>query len=163
MAVAEAVGALVVTATVVFGVRGVPGDEGEWRFLAFLAAFSAVDGVLSCTRLRWLGGEKRRFENAVPLANPDSVLPAPRESLRRSFDVGFGVFLMSLGLVFSLIWVPIMALWAVLFLPERLVKGAYGFHWERRHGILLWRGCVPEQPLGKGQYLYSSARQPDTA
>ncbi|WP_406420571.1 hypothetical protein OH809_23315 [Streptomyces sp. NBC_00873] len=163
MAAAEAVGATVVTAPVVFGVRGVPRDEGEWWCLALLAAFSAVNGVLACTRLRWLGGEKREFEDAVPLANPDSVLPTPRESFRRSFDWGFVVFAMLFGLVFSLIWVPVMALWSLLFLPERLIKGAYGIYWERRHGVLLWRGRVPEQPLGKGQYLYSSVRQPGTA
>ncbi len=163
MAVAEAVGATLVTVPVVFGVRGVPRGEGDWRALALLAAFSAVNGVLACTRLSWLGGEKREFEDAVPLADPDSVLPTPRESLRRSIDRGFAVFLMLFGLVFALIWVPIMALWSVLFLPERLIKAAYGTYWERRHGVLLWRGHVPEQPLGKGQYLYSSVRQPDTA
>ncbi|MFB7114108.1 hypothetical protein [Streptomyces sp. NPDC056291] len=101
--------------------------------------------------------------DAVPLVNPDSVLPTPRESLRRSVDWGFVVFHMLFGLVFSLIWVPIAALWALLIVPDRLIKGAYGIYWERRHGVLLWRGHVPEQPLGKDQYLYSSARQPDTA
>ncbi|MER5685485.1 hypothetical protein [Streptomyces sp. NPDC002205] len=161
MAVAEAVGAAAVTAPVVFGVHGVPKFDVDWRGLAILVAFSAVNGVLACTRLRWLGGEKQEFEDAVPLANPDSALPTPGESLRRSFDMGFAVFLVLFGLIVGLVWAPIMALWSLLFLPDRLIKGAYGGYWERRHGVLLWRGCVPEQPLGKGQYLYSSVRQPD--
>ncbi|MET7383469.1 hypothetical protein ABZT08_32580 [Streptomyces sp. NPDC005526] len=163
MAVAEAVGATIVTAPVVFGVRGVPRDEVAWQALAFLAAFSVVNGVLACTRLRWLGGEKREFEDAVPLANPDAVLPTPRESLRRSFDWSSAVFSMLILLVPALIWAPVAALGPLLFLPERLSKAAYGIYWERRHGVLLWRGHVPEQPLEKDQYLYSSVRQPDTA
>ncbi|MFJ6837035.1 hypothetical protein [Streptomyces sp. NPDC091209] len=32
------------------------------------------------------------------------------------------------------------------------------FFWERRHGVVLWRGRVEEQPLGKGRYLCSSPR-----
>lgn len=53
-----------------------------------------------------------------------------------------------------------MALCPLVLVPERLTKGAYATYWERRHGVLLWRGHVPDQPLGKGQYLYSSLRQP---
>ncbi|ELP69347.1 hypothetical protein ACKI1I_40695 [Streptomyces turgidiscabies] len=41
---------------------------------------------------------------------------------------------------------------------ERIVKGVYVYFWERRHGVLLWRGRVEEQPLGKDQFLYSSPR-----
>ncbi|MFD3492360.1 hypothetical protein ACFWWB_17615 [Streptomyces sp. NPDC058690] len=160
-AVAEAVGAAAVTAPVVFAVHGVPKFDGDSRVLAILAAFSAVNGVLAGTRLRWLGGEKQEFEDAVPLADPDSVLPTPGESLRRSFDKS-AVFLVLFGLTVGLVWAaPIMAFWSLIFLPERLIKGAYGSFWERRHGVLLWQGRVPEQPLGKGQYLYSSVRKPD--
>ncbi|MGW3356932.1 hypothetical protein ACWDFL_16140 [Streptomyces bungoensis] len=158
MAVVEGVAATVVVAAVVFGVRGVPVGEVHWPFIALVTAFSAVNGVLACTRLRWLGGAKRDFEYAVPLANPDYVLPTPRESLRRSFDWSSALLSVSVGLAFSLTWLPIMAFWSLLLVPERLIKGAYGILWERRHGVLLWRGRVPEQPLGEGQHLYSSAR-----
>lgn len=57
-------------------------------------------------------------------------------------------------LVFSLLWGSWAIGWAAFFVPERIVKGVYAFFWERRHGVLLWRGRVEEQPLGKDQFPY---------
>ncbi|MET8538831.1 hypothetical protein ABZV67_46180 [Streptomyces sp. NPDC005065] len=159
--VIEAVCAVAINASVMFGVRGVPRiDAGAGWLLVFFIALDAVFGVLACTRLKWLGGEKRDFESAVPLANPDTVLPTRGESFRRSFDWGFFAFLVVPCLVVALVWEPLVALWPLVLVPDRLAKGAYATYWERRHGVLLWRGHVLDQPLGKGQYLYSSVRQP---
>lgn len=158
--VVEAGIAVAVTAPVVFGVRGLPQvDSAMVALLLSFAGASALFGLLAVsTRLNWLGGEKRDFESAVPLTDPEAILPAPRESLRRSFDGGFVVIVGLPFLVFGLLWAPWAIGSAVLFVPERIVKGVYVFFWERRHGVLLWRGKVEEQPLGKGQFLCSSPR-----
>ncbi|MGW1736370.1 hypothetical protein OG830_01935 [Streptomyces sp. NBC_00121] len=159
--VVEAVCAVAISASVVFGLRGVPRIDADAGWLiAFYIALNGLFGVLACTRLKWLGGEKRDFESAVPLANSDTVLPTPGKSLWRSFDWGFFAFLVVPCLVVALVWEPLVALWPLVLVPDRLAKGVYVTYWERRHGVLLWRGHVPDQPLGKGQRLYSSVRQP---
>ncbi|MGW1669478.1 hypothetical protein [Streptomyces sp. NPDC002324] len=158
--VVEAGVAVAVTAPVVFGVRGLPQvDSAKVPLLLYLAGASALFGLLAVsTRLHWLGGEKHDLESAVPLTDPEAILPAPRESLRRSFDGGFVLIVGLPSLVFGLLWDPWAIGWAVFFVPERIVKGVYVFFWEQRHAVLLWRGKVEEQPLGKDQFLYSSPR-----
>ncbi|GAA3784914.1 hypothetical protein [Streptomyces chiangmaiensis] len=159
-AAVEAVGATAVSVPVAFAVRGVPQAAEVWWAVAFFTALAAVFGVLACTPVRWSGGKKRDFERAVPLADSERGLPAPGDSLRRSFDWGFPAFLAVSGLVGALLWGPMAGLWPLLFVPERLVKAAYGTYWERRHGVVLWMGLVSDQPLGKNEFLYSSVRQP---
>lgn len=160
MTVAEALCALAVNGIVVLIVRGVPEVDAAWLFLGTLIAASAVFGVVVCTRLSWLGGRKQDFENAVSLTNPGPVLPTQGESLRRSFDWGFLSLLVVPTLVAALLWEPWFAFWPLTLVPDRLSAGIYGLYWERRHNVLLWRGNVAAQPLGKGQFLYSSVRQP---
>lgn len=161
MIFAEAGCAVAITAPVVFGVRGVPTISSElWLTFLVLGGVTAAFGVLACSRWSWLGGEKRDFETAVPLANAKAVLPAPKEALRRSFYGGFVALLVVPCLVVGLIWEPLVVFWPFVFVPDRAVKGVYAASWERRHGVLLWRGHVEEQPLGKGQFLYSSERLP---
>ncbi|MFI6543144.1 hypothetical protein ACIBO9_07845 [Streptomyces prunicolor] len=158
--IAEVGVAIAVTAPVVFGVRGLPQAESGMLFplLSVLGA-SALFGLLAVsTRSWWLGGERRDFESAVPLNAPEAILPAPRESMRRSFGGPFVVILALPSLVFGLLWGPWAVGWGLVFVPERIVKGVYMLFWERRHGVLLWRGQIEEQPLGKGQFLYSSPR-----
>ncbi|ELP69341.1 hypothetical protein STRTUCAR8_03761 [Streptomyces turgidiscabies Car8] len=84
--IVEAGVAIVITAPVVFGIRGLPQAESDMPlFLLGLSGISAFFGLVAVlTRSQWLGGEKRDFENAVPLAEPEAI-PAPRESMRRSF------------------------------------------------------------------------------
>ncbi|MEU6197312.1 hypothetical protein [Streptomyces sp. NPDC047061] len=161
MTVAQAGVALALTAPVVFGVRGL--SQGDSDIVVFLLCWAGGGVVFSLlavsTRSRWLGGEKRDFESAVPLADPEEILPTPRESLRRSFDGAFVVLIGLMSLVFGLIWgLAASGCAVVLLVPERIVTGVYAFFWERRHGVLLWRGQVEEQPLGKNQFLYSSPR-----
>ncbi|MFD4975837.1 hypothetical protein [Streptomyces sp. NPDC058424] len=156
--VTEAVCAVAISASAVFGVRGIPKVDVGWRLAAAVIALSAVFGVLACTRLRWLGNEKRDFEEAVPLT-PDTVLPTLGESLRRSLDVGFVAYLAVSTPVVALFWETLVALRPLMFVPDRLAKAAYAAYWERRHGVMLSRGHVPDQPLDEGQYLYSSVRR----
>ncbi|MFF3448496.1 hypothetical protein ACFYXJ_15360 [Streptomyces sp. NPDC002667] len=152
--------AIAVTAPVVLAVRGLPHlDSGiVLPLLAGLGA-SALFGLMTVsTRSRWLTGEKGDFESAVPLAEPETMVPAPRESMRRSFAGHFVVFVALTSLAFGLLWAPWAVGWGLYFVPERLVKAVYVFFWERRHGVLLWYGKVDEQPLGERQFLYSSPR-----
>ncbi|NEB02727.1 hypothetical protein [Streptomyces sp. SID13726] len=160
MTVVEVGAAVAVSAPVAFGVRGLPQlDSAKVAALLYLAGASAFFGLLAVsTRLNWLGGEKGDFESAVPLTAPEAILPSPRKSLLRSFDVAFVVIVTLPSLAFGLLWSPWGIGWLVFFVPERIVKGVYALLWERRHDVLLWRGSVAEQPLGKGQFLYSSPR-----
>ncbi|MGQ4379724.1 hypothetical protein ACN6K9_002894 [Streptomyces sp. SAS_267] len=159
-AIVEVGVAMAVTAPVVFGVRGLPeAKSSKAVILVCILGAGALFGLLAVsTRSYWLGGEKRDFESAVPLTDPEAILPAPRESMRRSFAPPFVVFVALGSLVFGMLWDPWAIGWGLFFVPERTVKGVYMFYWERRHGVLLWYGKVEEQPLGKGQFLYSSPR-----
>ncbi|MFJ7948862.1 transposase [Streptomyces sp. NPDC096354] len=161
MTCVEVACAMAIVTPVVSGVRGVPKfSSDQWPvLLSFLGAI-ALFGALACTPLRWLGGRQRDFETAVPLANPEAVLPTPKEALRRSFDGGFVVVVVVPSLVVGLMWPPFAFFWPLVFVPDRAIKGIYVAHWERRHGVLLWHGHVKEQPLGKDQLFYSSARVP---
>lgn len=151
---------MIVTMPVVLALRDVPESDGElWRAGLAVAAVLAVSGLLSCV-VGWPGSEKREFETALPVADPKSVLPTPQESLRRSFGWPFVGFLVATSLVAALAWEPLAVFLPLLFVPARLVTGTYAAYWERRRGLLLWRGHVTGQPLGEKQYLYSSVRQP---
>lgn len=151
---------MIVTVPVVLGLRDVPESAAElWRAGAAVAAVLAVSALLSCT-VGWPGSEKRDFETALPLADLESVLPTPKESLRRSFGWPFVGFLVAVSLVAALAWEPVAVFLPLLFVPARMVTGTYAAYWERRHGLLLWRGQVTGRPLGEKQSLYSSVRQP---
>lgn len=158
--VVQAVCAVAISAPVTFGMRGTPKADAGWSavFIA-LSVVSTLSGVLACTRSTRVDGGKRDFERAVPL-NPDTVLPTLGKSLPRSLALRFIAFLVVPTLIAALFWEPWMAIMPLVLVPERLAKAAYAAYWERRHGVMLWRGHVPDQPLEKGQYLYSSVRQP---
>ncbi len=110
-AVIEAVGAACVSAPVAFVLGGVPDVHVALWAVVVLTVLTLVFGALACTRVAWLGGERRDFETAVPLADPDRVLPAPCESLRRSLDVGFPVLLAASGVIGALLWGSPAGLW----------------------------------------------------
>ncbi|MEV6021413.1 MULTISPECIES: hypothetical protein [unclassified Streptomyces] len=153
--------AIAISAPVVLAVRGLPYIDSRIVLPPLLAVLGAstLFGLMEVsTRSRWLTGEKGDFEGAVPLADPEAMVPASRESMRRSFAGPFVVFVALTSLAFGLFWGPWAVGWGLYFVPERLVKAVYVFFWERRHGVLLWCGKVDEQPLGKGQFLYSSPR-----
>ncbi|MFF2364069.1 hypothetical protein ACFVU0_15360 [Streptomyces sp. NPDC058122] len=161
MAAVEAGIATVAVAPVVLGVRGLPHAEGDdWVLLLYLVGMSAFSGLMAgMTGMRWLGGEKGSYDSAVPVADPKTVLPTRRQSLRRSFDGGFVVMSGLSCLFMGLIWSSWGILFAcVFFAPERVGKGVSVLLWERRHGLLLWRGRLDEQPLEKWRSLYSSPR-----
>ncbi len=123
MTVVEVLCALAIDGIVVLIVRGIPEVDAAWLFLGTLIAVNAVFEVIVCTRLSWLGGRKRDFENAVSLTNPGPVLPTQGESLCRSFDWGLLSLLVVPTLVAALVWVPWFALWPLTLLPGRLSAG----------------------------------------
>ncbi|MFE2296877.1 hypothetical protein ACFXAW_01620 [Streptomyces sp. NPDC059445] len=162
MATVESSIALAVAAPVVLGVHGLSSVEGRDVTYAVLgvAGLSAFFGLpAGLTRVRCLGGERHYFDAAVPLSDPGAVLPSTRRSLRHSFDGSSAVVFGLLFLVMGLVW----NFWTVLFAyglvaPERVARGLSVLLWERRHGLLLWRGRVEEQPLEHWRSLYSSPR-----
>ncbi|MFF2848784.1 hypothetical protein ACFVT5_21020 [Streptomyces sp. NPDC058001] len=157
MGVTMAVCASAISAVVAFVVRGFPAaddDGGRWVLL-FLVGSCALGGLLGVSRLPHLS-ELRMFEAAVPLNDPEAVLPRDDTVRRHLVDVQILLIFLVPSLGLALFWSP----WAVLYpLPlaaEWLVRTGVAARWERRHGLLLWRGDLKEQPLGKGQMLYSS-------
>lgn len=156
-----AVCAAVVSAGVVFGVDGPPETpRGLWRAVAgglLLLALTAGFGVLTVSRLRWFG-EGRDFDQAVPLADPGAVLPAPGREYRDSVNVYLLVFMVASALAGGLLWERDLALYPLMFASAWLARAGWVARWERRHGLLLWNGRVPTQPLEEGRSLYSSVR-----
>ncbi|MFD5636981.1 hypothetical protein ACFWJM_22980 [Streptomyces sp. NPDC127077] len=127
----------------------VPGDVVAW--------FAGILVVVPCLSLI---GEGRAFRRAAPLQDPAAVLSrghAPRPYL---FHGGFLAVLLVLTLPLALVTNPLAALCVLPLTAQLLVNAAYALYWERTHGLLIWRGAVPEQPLGKGQIFYSSTRPP---
>ncbi|MFS4093173.1 hypothetical protein [Streptomyces sp. AF1A] len=147
--VVQAVCAVAISAVVTFGVRDIPEVDAGWLVIAGVVAVSPVFGRR---------GEKRDFERAVPL-NPDTVLPTLGASLPRSQALRFVAFLVVPTLLAALFWEPLVALVPLVLVPERLANAAYAAYWERHHGVTLWLGHVPDQPLENGRNLYSSVRQ----
>ncbi|MGW0712180.1 hypothetical protein ACWD4G_40605 [Streptomyces sp. NPDC002643] len=158
---AEAAFALAVTVSVVHVIRDAPQlAAGVWKTGAVLVAFLTVCGVLSCS-IDHEGSERRDFETALPLTEQDPALPTPRESLRRAFSVLWFCSVALPSLTVALLWEPLFAFWPLALVPDRIVKALCAARWERRHGLVLWRGQVAGRPLGEKQALYSSPRPSD--
>ncbi|WP_141698329.1 hypothetical protein [Streptomyces lushanensis] len=159
MGVTMAVCASAVSAAVAFGVRGIPATEdshGRWVFL-FLLGACALGGLLGASRIPHIS-EVRTFETAVPLNDPEAVLPGDDTVRHHLVDRSSFLLFLVPSLIAALFWSPWAALYPLPLSAEWLVRACVAARWERRHGLLLWGGAVKEQPLGKGQLLYSSVR-----
>ncbi|MGW1720449.1 hypothetical protein [Streptomyces sp. NPDC002156] len=156
--------AAVVSAGVVFGVEGAPETSGGVGravvfgliYLALVAGF----GVLTVSRIKWFG-EGRDFDKAVPLQEPAAVLPTRGEEYRNCVNVLLFVVMAACAVGGGLFWERDLALFPLIFASAWLARGWWVARWERRHGVLLWKGRVRTQPLADDQYLYSSVRQPE--
>ncbi|MFF8030496.1 MULTISPECIES: hypothetical protein [unclassified Streptomyces] len=147
-AVFAALAAAVVSGAALGLVHGfsVPSNAGGLvKLSAGLLVGAVVFTLLGATRLKWVS-EVRDFEQAVPVEDIDVVPPEAR-SLRGDW---FGPGLFATYLVLTL---PIALFWeaAVLAIPvwsalSWLGKAALIAHWERRHGLVLWRGHVGARP-----------------
>ncbi|MFE4695785.1 hypothetical protein ACFRIC_01725 [Streptomyces sp. NPDC056738] len=134
--------------------RPLPDVELEGDLVAWSAGILVVVSCLSVA-MEW-----RSFRSAVPLRDPATVLArehAPRPLL---FHGGFFAFLLVMTLTAALVTNPLIALCALPLAAQSLVNAVCAMYWERIHGLRIWRGTAPEQPLGKGQVFYSSSRPP---
>lgn len=164
MSVAMAVCASAISALVAFSVRGLPemDDDHGWWFIQVMFGFCVFAGIVGALPFVKYS-EVRTFRAAVPLNDPAAVLPADHAASRgpfdrNLFDRGFLLLLLVPSLIGALFWTPWAALFPLTLAVEWLMRACLTAYWERRHGLLLWRGEVKEQPLGKDQLLYSSPR-----
>jgi hypothetical protein len=138
-----AAAALAVTAVVLYAVRGLPEPSGRWWLpCAVLVVVVGLWAPVKASRLRWVG-RAREYEAAVPLAGP----PPEGDSLRRR-PVRPRVFagFLVLSLAVSLLWEPALVLLLVWRALSWLTDSLVAARWERRHGVLLWRGHDEDDP-----------------
>ncbi|MFE2596635.1 hypothetical protein ACFXCZ_09045 [Streptomyces sp. NPDC059396] len=159
MGVTMAVSASAIGALVAFGVRGIPEVDDDYgrQFIQFMFGFCVFAGLLGALPFV-KHSEVRTFRTAVPLNEPAAVLPADHAANRHLLDSRFLLLLLVPSLIAALVWSPWAALFPLALAVEWLMRACLGIYWERRHGLLLWRGAVKEQPLDRGQFLYSSRR-----
>ncbi|MFF2364703.1 hypothetical protein ACFVU0_18685 [Streptomyces sp. NPDC058122] len=154
MGVCTAAAAAAVGLVVALPFRGLAHADAPGDVVAWSAGILVVVLGLS------LIGERRAFRRAVPLQDPDATLPRDYAPRRHLFNGGFLAFMLVLTVTLALVANPLGALCVMPLAAQWLVNAAYALHWERTHGLLIWRGDVPGQPLGKGQMFYSSPRPP---
>ncbi|MFD8566769.1 hypothetical protein [Streptomyces sp. NPDC059639] len=153
------------TATVPIGiamvwpVRGVPDLSGFGFGCVLFAGLVVMFALLAWTRTHWAGGSRQWWVSAVPLADPDTALPTVCKSWARSFYPA-GPLLVPLCLLVGagLFWDPLVVLGPLFLVPERVGTAMATLCWERKHGLVLWSGDLPHQPLATGQRFYSSRR-----
>ncbi|MFE6523866.1 hypothetical protein [Streptomyces sp. NPDC057794] len=108
--------------------------------LAFLVGWT----LLKATGLKWFS-HVRDFEKAVPVEDTGGALPTGRFLRDRPFSLRlFGLYL-ALALPLAH-WEPValgVLLWSAL---DWTGQAAVTAHWERRNGLLLWRGRAGDRP-----------------
>jgi hypothetical protein len=123
-----------------------PSDAGDPMLLSLaLLAGAAASTLLGATRLKWVS-EVRDFDRAVPVEDIGVVPPAGRSLRGDWFSPGFFVAYLMPILPIALFWEGV-----VLFIPlwsamSWLGKAALIIRWERRHGLVLWRGHAAARP-----------------
>ncbi len=157
-AVLSVLAALAVALTVLGLVRGFSAPDRPGALALYVGALLAlliVWTLLKATRIKWLG-HVREFEKAVPTEDLDVVVPTDRFQRDRPFSPGlFGLYLVfALPVSFWEPWALGVLLWSPL---EWLGQAALVAHWERRNGLLLWRGHVGGRP-----WELSVSRRPAT-
>ncbi|MEU1623540.1 hypothetical protein ABZ479_40420 [Streptomyces sp. NPDC005722] len=129
-------------------------------------AWNVLTGLVATSRLKALG-DVPLFEAAVPISDPASALSAPglaraRRNLWRRYGALFAAS--SVVCTACALFVPAIALAAIGFAMEPLMRAERAARWERRRGVLLWqvgerRLDQEQQPTGTGQPpVFTSAR-----
>ncbi|GGW90693.1 hypothetical protein [Streptomyces lomondensis] len=148
--------AVALTASVLFHGFSPPSDTGRLAlYAAGVLALLLVWTLLRASRLRWFS-EVRNFEKAVPVEDIDPPGAAERLLRHRPFSPRLFVGYV-LGAVPLALWQPLTTgifLWSAL---DWLSEAAVAAHWERRNGLLLWRGRVDSRP-----WELSVSRRPPT-
>ncbi|MFF5520798.1 hypothetical protein [Streptomyces coeruleorubidus] len=155
-AVLSVCSALAVALTVLGLVRGFSApDSALAKYVGVLLALLVVWTLLKATRIKWIS-HVRDFEKAVPVEDVDVVLPTDRFLRDHPFSPGlFGMYLVfALPVAFWDPWALGVLLWSPL---DWLGQAALVARWERRNGLLLWRGHVGSRP-----WELSVSRRPPT-
>ncbi|MFG3295147.1 hypothetical protein ACGF3G_40900 [Streptomyces sp. NPDC048179] len=155
MGVAMAVCACAISAPVAFGVRGTPAvDNGAfWMAPLFVFGTIALAGILAATRLKGVG-EIRLFEEAVPVEDPGMIRPIDRSLRHNLVSTPILIVLLVPALVMGLAANPWLTLVHLPLALDWLIRAGIAACWEKRHGVLLWRGYVPDRPW---ELSYSSS------
>ncbi|MEU0727957.1 hypothetical protein [Streptomyces sp. NPDC006140] len=157
-AVLSVFAALAVALTALGLVRGFSAPDRPGALAGYFGALLALLvlwTLLKATRIKWFS-HVRDFEKAVPVEDLDVVLPADRFLRDQPISPGlFGMYLvLALPLSFWEPWTLGVLLWSAL---DWLGQAALVAHWERRNGLLLWRGHVGGRP-----WELSVSRRPPT-
>ncbi|MEU6176624.1 hypothetical protein [Streptomyces coeruleorubidus] len=157
-AAVSAFAAIAVALTAMGLVRGLSAPDQPGRlglYVVGLLAFLVVWTLLKATRIKWFS-EVRSFEKAVPVEDLDVALPTERLLRDQPYSLRLFVLYLALALPLSF-WEPWslgVLLWSAL---DWLGQAALIAHWERRNGLLLWRGHVESRP-----WELSVSRRPPT-
>ncbi|MFF2506281.1 hypothetical protein ACFVTY_23255 [Streptomyces sp. NPDC058067] len=102
--------------------------------------------------LMGLKSERRRYESAVPLADPAAVLPDP-SVVRRALLKGMApvaAVIAVMGVVMVLLMQPMVGTVFATFPIGLLLRAERTARWERKHGVLLWQGNAAQPAPGSG-------------
>ncbi|MET9680258.1 hypothetical protein [Streptomyces coeruleorubidus] len=157
-AVVSVLAATAVTLTTVGLVRGfsAPPEPGRLGlYTAAVLAWIVVWTLLKATRIKWFS-EVREFEKAVRLDGTDPALATERFLRDRPFSPRMFV-LYTLFAVPLALWEPLTAVIPLWSAVDWLGQAAVAARWERKHGLLLWRGHVDSRP-----WELSVSRRPPT-
>ncbi|MET9526340.1 hypothetical protein [Streptomyces coeruleorubidus] len=157
-AVVSVLAAMAVALTTVGLVHGfsAPSEPGRLGlYVAAVLAWIVVWTLLKATRIKWFS-EVRDFEKAVPVEESGAVLPTERFLRDQPFSPRLFVLYLLFAVPLSL-WEPLAALLPLWSALDWLGKAAVVAHWERGHGLLLWRGHVASRP-----WELSVSRRPPT-
>ncbi|MFC8140428.1 hypothetical protein ACFUKV_01455 [Streptomyces paradoxus] len=157
-AVVSVLAATAVALTTVGLVRGfsAPSEPGRLGLYAGgVLAFLLLWTLLKATRLKWVG-EVRDFEEATPVEGTGRPLPTERFLRDQPFSPRLCVLYLLFTVPLSLWepWAAVLPLWSAL---DWLGQAAIAAHWERRNGLVLWRGRVESRP-----WELSVSRRPPT-
>ncbi|MFF5963965.1 hypothetical protein ACFY64_09485 [Streptomyces collinus] len=157
-AVLSVCAALAVALTALGLVRGISAPDRPGALALYFGALLAllvVWTLLKATRLKWIS-HVRDFEKAVPVEDLDVALPTGRFLRDQPFSLRLFVLylVLALPLAFWEPWTLALLLWSAL---DWLGQAALSAHWERRTGLLLWRGHVGSRP-----WELSVSRRPPT-
>ncbi|MFD3652219.1 hypothetical protein [Streptomyces sp. NPDC058620] len=158
--VATAVCASAVGAPLAFGVQGVMPVVGETvrTVVLILLGCSVLCGLLEASRLKWIS-VVRDFDEAVPLKDPEAVLPADYSVGRLLVNWGFLPVMLVPALVMGLALDPWLSLTPLAMALDWLMRAGIAARWEKRKAVLLWREYIQSRPW---ELSYSPPTPPST-
>ncbi|MGW0496472.1 hypothetical protein ACWD0Z_13850 [Streptomyces sp. NPDC003007] len=136
-----------------FSAPSEPGRLG--LYIGGVLAFLLLWTLVKATGLKWIGAV-RDFEKAVRLEGTDPALPTARFLRDKPFSPRLFVLCLLFTVPLSLWepWTAVLPLWSAV---DWLGQAAVAAHWERGHGMLVWRGRVESRP-----WELSVSRRPPT-